>query len=470
MSQTEFAQRLTLALGQDVVLTDPQAIEPWLSDWRGLYNGQAQAVVRPRNTDEVARCLALCQAEGVPVVPRGGNTGLCGGATPDASPRNVVLSLDRMQAIRSIDTVANVMVVEAGCILGNLRRAAHDAGRLLPLSLAAEDSCQIGGNLATNAGGVNVVRYGMTRELVLGLEAVLPTGEVFHGLRTLRKDNTGYDLKQLLIGSEGTLGVITAVALRLMPRTDVRAVVLAAVSSPAQALALYELLFQACGARLQAYEYFSGDCLDLVLQHAQGVQEPFADRYPGYVLMELADTEDEAALNASLENVIGRALEAELCLDAVVSASLAQLQGLWKLREEISEAQRADGPHLKHDVSLPIEQIPAFMDSAQARLRDAYPGVRAYIFGHFGDGNLHYNLSRPAGAPTTWAAEEGAAVTDVVLDEVHRYDGSISAEHGIGQLKRAHFLQTKDPLELRLMAGIKQLLDPAGIMNPGKLL
>ncbi len=470
MSQTDFAQRLRQALGQDVVLTEPEAIEPWLSDWRGLYTGQAQAVVRPRNTEEVARCLALCQAEGVPVVPRGGNTGLCGGATPDASPRNVVLSMDRMQAIRSIDTVANVMVVEAGCILGNLRRAAHEAGRLLPLSLAAEDSCQIGGNLATNAGGVNVVRYGMTRELVLGLEAVLPTGEVFHGLRTLRKDNTGYDLKQLLIGSEGTLGVITAVALRLMPRTDVRSVVLAAVSSPAQALSLYELLFQACGARLQAYEYFSGDCLDLVLEHAQGVQEPFAERYPGYVLMELADTEDEAALNSALENVIGRALEAELCLDAVVSASLAQLQGLWKLREEISEAQRADGPHLKHDVSLPIEQIPAFMESAEARLREAYPGVRPYIFGHFGDGNLHYNLSRPAGAPPAWAAESGAAVTDLVLDEVHRYGGSISAEHGIGQLKRTHFLHTKDPLELRLMAGIKRLLDPAGIMNPGKLL
>lgn len=470
MSQTDFAQRLRQALGQDVVLTEPEAIEPWLSDWRGLYTGQAQAVVRPRNTEEVARCLAMCQAEGVPVVPRGGNTGLCGGATPDDSPRNVVFSMDRMQAIRSIDTVANVMVVEAGCILGNLRRAAHEAGRLLPLSLAAEDSCQIGGNLATNAGGVNVVRYGMTRELVLGLEAVLPTGEVFHGLRTLRKDNTGYDLKQLLIGSEGTLGVITAVALRLMPRTDVRSVVLAAVSSPAQALSLYELLFQACGARLQAYEYFSGDCLDLVLEHAQGVQEPFAERYPGYVLMELADTEDEAALNSTLENVIGRALEAELCLDAVVSASLAQLQGLWKLREEISEAQRADGPHLKHDVSLPIEQIPTFMESAEARLREACPGVRPYIFGHFGDGNLHYNLSRPTGAPPAWAAESGAAVTDLVLDEVHRYGGSISAEHGIGQLKRTHFLHTKDPLELRLMAGIKRLLDPAGIMNPGKLL
>jgi FAD/FMN-containing dehydrogenase len=305
MSASDFTQRLVQALGPDTVLTAEADIAPWLSDWRGLYKGQAQAVVRPRTTDEVATCLALCQQAGVPVVPRGGNTGLCGGATPDSGAANVVLSLDRMNAVRAIDTVANTMVAEAGAILGNLRRAAQEAGRLLPLSLAAEDSSQIGGNVATNAGGVNVVRYGMARELVLGLEAVLPTGEVFHGLRTLRKDNTGYDLKQLLIGSEGTLGVITAVALRLFPRTDVRSVVLAAVESPAQALQLFELLFEQCGARLQAFEYFSGDCLDLVLAHAEGVQEPFAQRYPGYVLVELADTADEAALNTLLENVIG---------------------------------------------------------------------------------------------------------------------------------------------------------------------
>jgi len=470
MSPSDFPARLLQTLGPDTVLTAADDIAPWLADWRGLYKGQAQAVVRPRSTEEVAACLALCQQAGVAVVPRGGNTGLCGGATPDASPANVVLSLDRMNAIRSIDTIANTMVAEAGCILGNLRRAAQEAGRLLPLSLAAEDSSQIGGNVATNAGGVNVVRYGMARELVLGLEAVLPTGEVFHGLRTLRKDNTGYDLKQLLIGSEGTLGVITAVALRLFPRTDVRSVVLAAVESPMQALRLFELLFQKCGARLQAFEFFSGDCVDLVLKHAEGVQEPFAQRYPAYVLVELADTADEAALNALLESVIGQALEEGLCLDAAVSASLAQLQALWKLREEISEAQRADGPHLKHDVSLPIERIPDFMASAEARVRALYPDIRPYIFGHFGDGNLHYNLSRPAGAGRDWAAAHGAAITDAVLDEVNRYGGSISAEHGIGQLKRDHFLHSKNPLELRLMREIKAVLDPAGIMNPGKLL
>ncbi|MDQ6214559.1 FAD-binding oxidoreductase [Achromobacter insolitus] len=470
MSASDFTQRLVQALGPDTVITAEADIAPWLSDWRGLYKGNAQAVVRPRTTAEVATCLALSQEAGVPVVPRGGNTGLCGGATPDGGVANVVLSLDRMNAVRSIDTIANTMVAEAGAILGNLRRAAQDAGRLLPLSLAAEDSSQIGGNVATNAGGVNVVRYGMARELVLGLEAVLPTGEIFHGLRTLRKDNTGYDLKQLLIGSEGTLGVITAVALRLFPRTDVRSVVLAAVESPAQALQLFEILFEQCGARLQAFEYFSGDCLDLVLAHAAGVQEPFGQRYPAYVLVELADTADEAALNGLVENVIGTALERGLCLDAAVSASLAQLQALWKLREEISEAQRADGPHLKHDVSLPIERIPDFMESAEARVRALYPDIRPFIFGHFGDGNLHYNLSRPAGADRDWVAVHGEAITDAVLDEVNRYGGSISAEHGIGQLKRDHFLHSKDALELRLMREIKAVLDPAGIMNPGKLL
>lgn len=447
MAISDFSQRLLATLGPDVVAVEPADIEPWLSDWRGLYQGRAQAV---------------------PVVPRGGNTGLCGGAAPDSDTRNVVLSLDRMNAIRSLDTVANTLVAEAGCILGNLRRAAQDANRLLPLSLAAEDSSQIGGNVATNAGGVNVVRYGMTREL--GMEAVLPSGEIFNGLRTLRKDNTGYDLKQLFIGSEGTLGVITAVALRLFSRADVRCVVVAAVESPAQALQLYELLFERCGARVQAFEFFTGECLDLVLTHVQGVQDPLGQRYPAYVLVELADTADEAALNALLEDVIGAALERGLCLDAAVSASLAQLQSMWKLREEISEAQRADGPHLKHDVSLPIECIPNFMASTQQRLMSVAGNLRPFLFGHFGDGNLHYNLSRPAGAPRDWAATQGAAITDIVLDEVNRYGGSISAEHGIGQLKRDHFLHSKDPLELRLMRNIKALLDPSGIMNPGKLL
>ncbi|GAB3626525.1 hydroxyacid dehydrogenase [Pandoraea terrae] len=470
MNSVNFIQRLRDAIGDDSVFTTPDDIAPWLTDWRGLYRGHAQAVVRPRTTEAVSRVLALCQDARVPVVPRGGNTGLCGGATPDGASNNLVLSLDRMNAIRGIDTIANTLVAEAGCILGDLQRAAAEVNRLLPLSLAAEDSCQLGGNLATNAGGVNVVRYGMARELVLGLEAVLPGGEIWHGLRTLRKDNTGYDLKQLLIGSEGTLGVITAAALRLYAPTPVRQVVIAAVASPRQALALYELLFAECGPRMQAFEFFTGECVDLVAANVEGVRSPFAGRHPAYVLVELADTADEAGLNALLERVIEQAIERDLCADAVVSSSLAQIEAMWKLREEISEAQRADGLHLKHDVSLPIEAIPDFMVSAEARIRRVCPDVRPFIFGHFGDGNLHYNLSRPAGAPNDFMAQHGEPLTAEVLDEVAQYGGSISAEHGIGQLKRDYFAKYKAPLELRLMREIKQVFDPAGIMNPGKLL
>lgn len=466
----EFLEQLTQTLGADIVTTDPAELQSWLTDWRGVYKGGAQAVVRPVSTQQVADCLRLCNEYRVPVVPRGGNTGLCGGATPDASPGNVVLSLDRMNRVRSIDTIANTLVADAGCILGNLRRAAQEQGRLLPLSLAAEDSSQIGGNIATNAGGVNVVRYGMARELVLGIEAVLPNGEIFNGLQTLRKDNTGYDLKQLFIGSEGTLGIITGVALKLHPLAQVRSVVLAAVESPQQALELFRLIYGACGARLQAFEFFTDDCLQLVLDQVEGMQQPFEQRHGGYVLIELADTADEAALQTLLEEVIGEALEAGLCQDAAVSASLAQLQALWRLREEISEAQRADGPHLKHDISLPIERIPEFIDTAEQRLRKVSPDCRLFIFGHFGDGNLHYNVSRPAGADKGWAAEWEGRVADAVFAEVADYGGSISAEHGIGQLKRHAFHHHKDPMQLRLMLQIKQIFDPNAIMNPGKLL
>lgn len=469
MTDASFSQRLVGKLGPDAVITAADDIAPWLSDWRGIYTGRAQAIVRPSTTDEVASCMALCSEARVPVVPRGGNTGLCGAATPDDNPANIILSLDRMRAIRSIDTIGNTLVAEAGCILGNLRRAAEDKRRLLPLSLAAEDSCQLGGNLSTNAGGVNVVRYGMTRELVLGLEAVLPNGEIFHGLRTLRKDNTGYDLKQLLIGAEGTLGVITAAALRLYPRNDVRVVVLAAVNSPQQALDLFELLFERGGPRMQAFEFFTAECVDMVLAQVEGIRVPFRERHPAYVLIEFADTVDEPALRALVETVICEALERDLCVDSAISAAIAQVNSMWRLREEISEAQRADGPHLKHDVSLPIASIPAFLASVQERIDKRHPDVRLIVFGHFGDGNLHYNLSRPEGAPRDFFAQHGESLTAEVLDEVARYGGSISAEHGIGQLKREHFNRYKDPLDIRLMREIRKCLDPHGIMNPGKI-
>lgn len=469
MSDTSFSQRLLDKLGPAAVNPTADEIAPWLTDWRGLYKGRAQAVVRPSTTNEVVACIALCSEARVRVVPRGGNTGLCGAATPDADSANVILSLDRMHAIRSIDTVGNTMVAEAGCILGNLRRAAEETRRLLPLSLAAEDSCQLGVNLSTNAGGVNVVRYGMTRELVLGIEAVLPNGEVFHGLRTLRKDNTGYDLKQLLIGAEGTLGVITAAALRLYPRNDVRVVVLAAVNSPRQALDLFELLFERGGPRMQVLEFFTDECMDMVLAQVEGVRIPFGERHPGYVLIELADTVDESALRTLVETVMGEAIERELCVDVALSESIAQITSMWRLREEISEAQRADGPHLKHDVSLPITSIPAFLASTQERIGKLHADVRLIVFGHFGDGNLHYNMSRPVGAPADFFVQHGDELTAAVLDEVAHYGGSISAEHGIGQLKRDYFLRYKDPLEVRLMREIRKCLDPQGIMNPGKI-
>lgn len=467
---TAFLDALIQQLGTDIVQTNPADIQPWLTDWRGIYNGQAQALVRPLTTEQVSLCLQLCNEHKMPVVTRGGNTGLCGGATPDNHPNNVILCLDRMNAVRSIDVIANTLVADAGCILGNLRRSAHEAGRLLPLSLAAEDSSHIGGNLATNAGGVNVVRYGMARELVLGIEAVLPNGDIFNGLHPLRKDNTGYDLKQLLIGSEGTLGVITGVALRLHARTDIRSVVLVAVDSAQQALQLFGLLFGLCGARLQAFEYFTHECLDLVLTHTEGLSQPFAGQHPAYVLVELADTTDEAALGQLLEEAIGAALDQELCNDAVVSTSLSQLQSLWRLREEISEAQRADGPHLKHDISLPIACIPDFLETANVRMASVSPGCRPFVFGHFGDGNLHYNISRPTEAPAQWASEHEERISQAVFAEVMAYGGSISAEHGIGQLKRDAFLHYKDPVQIRLMQQIKQIFDPNNIMNPGKLL
>ncbi len=464
------AQRLVERLGARAVLTDTDQMAPWLSDWRGIYAGRAQAIVRPENTAAVADCIRICFETGTPVVPRGGNTGLCGGATPDDNPANVVLSLDRMSAIRSIDATGNIITAEAGCVLGNLRRAAAAENRLLPLSLAAEDSCQLGGNLSTNAGGVNVVRYGMARELVVGLEAVLPDGAVLNALRTMRKDNTGYDLKQLLIGAEGTLGVITAASLKLYPRNDSRVTVLAGLAGAAEALGLFRLAYDRCGDRIQAFEFFTDACLDMVLAQVPGVTAPFAERYQAYVLMELADSAAEASLRSLIEEIMGRALELELCGDAVVSQSIAQLAAMWRLREEISEAQRADGPHLKHDVSLPTAAIPAFLETAAARVRGCNPDVRLVVFGHFGDGNLHYNVSRPRGAADAFLAAHGGALTDAILDEVARYGGSISAEHGIGRLKRRHFERYKDPLELDLMRRIKHVLDPKGIMNPGKLL
>jgi D-lactate dehydrogenase (cytochrome) len=414
--------------------------------------------------------VRACAESRTGVVPQGGNTGLCGGATPDASGSQIVVNLSRMNCVRAIDTYNNTMTADAGCVLANLQKAAEDAGRFFPLSLAAEGSCEIGGNLSTNAGGTAVLRYGNTRDLVLGLEVVLPSGEVWDGLRGLRKDNTGYDLKQLFVGAEGTLGVITAAVLKLFPLPKSRATAVVALENAQRALELLKRTLDEGGERLTAFELFSDSCLSLVLRHFKDVAAPFARRFPNYVLMELSDTRAGEAVTGLAEGILGAALEGKSILDAAIAQSGTQARAFWKLRDFISEAQAHEGPNVKHDVSIPISQIPEFIRETDAELVRAHPGVRMVTFGHVGDGNLHYNVSAPEGvAPDVFVKQTGA-INRIVHDSVARFRGSISAEHGLGQLKREEILRYKSSLELDLMRKIKQVLDPNGIMNPGKVL
>jgi FAD/FMN-containing dehydrogenase len=457
------------AVGAPHVLTAPADVEPYATDWRKRYFGRPLAVVRPASTAEVAAVVKLCAATRTAIVPQGGNTGLCGGATPDASGRQVVVSLARMDRVRAVDAVNNTLTVEAGCVLARVQQAAEAADRLFPLSLAAEGSCTIGGNLATNAGGVQVLRYGNTRDLVLGLEAVLPSGEIWDGLRGLRKDNTGYDLKQLFIGAEGTLGLITAAVLKLFPRPRAQVTAFAAVDSPAAAVALLAALQARAGDRLTAFELLAPICLALVEKH-YGIASPLAGRHPQYVLLELSDTDADADVNAMAERALGEAIERGLVRDVAIAANLTQARQLWALRENVSEAQAAEGPNIKHDVSVPISRIAAFIETTDAALQGAFPGVRMVTFGHLGDGNLHYNVAHPEGGDLQAFVARTDAVNALVHDSVTRFGGSISAEHGLGQYKREEILRYKAPLEMALMRAIKQALDPLGIMNPGKVL
>jgi len=404
------------------------------------------------------------------VVPQGGNTSLCGASVPDQAGTALVINLSRMNRIRQVDPVNNTMTVEAGCVLAAIQQSAADADRLFPLSLAAEGSCEIGGNLSTNAGGVQVLRYGNTRDLVLGLEVVLPSGELWEGLRGLRKDNTGYDLKQLFIGAEGTLGIITAAVLKLFPRPRGVAVALAGMDSVAQALKLLSFAQARAGERLTAFELLSDVALNLVLKHCSGSQAPFARAFPQYTLIELSDTQSAEAVTPLLESVLADAMEQGIVIDAVVAQSEAQAAALWALRENVSEAQGTEGRNLKHDVSVPISAIGAFLHVTDAELNSAYPGVRPVTFGHLGDGNLHYNIARPESFTEQAWLEETKPVQRIVHDSVARFGGSISAEHGLGQLKREEILRYKSAVEMDLMRAIKKTLDPLGIMNPGKVL
>jgi FAD/FMN-containing dehydrogenase len=463
---TSLIDRLRSALGEGAVLTAPSDMEPHLVDWTGAVTGNATAVVRPADTRGVATAVRLCAEAGVTVVPQGGNTGLAGGAVPAGTRETVVLALGRLRRLRDVDPVADTITVEAGVVLQAVQEAAASVGRLFPLSLGSEGSCTVGGTISTNAGGTAVLRYGMMRDLVLGLEVVLPDGRVWDGLRPLRKDNTGYDLKQLFIGAEGTLGVVTAAVLRLLPETPRTATALLALPGVEAAVALLPRLRTHAGGLLTAWELVNREALDLVLTHLPGARDPFDTAHAWYGLVELAGTSDD--VDARLEAALEEAVEAGLVVDAVVAGSPAQRASLWTLREGISEAQRIEGASIKHDVTLPTVELAGFVAGTAPRLDAVLPGVRRVTYGHVGDGNLHYNLSAPPAGDAALRAAAGT-LTREVYDAVAARRGSISAEHGLGILKRDAAASYKSAVEVDLMRALKQAVDPAGLMNPGKV-
>ncbi|MBK9114299.1 MAG: FAD-binding oxidoreductase [Betaproteobacteria bacterium] len=461
--------RLAGIVGRPHVLTSAADVAPYLADWRGRYRGATRAVVKPGATTEVAAVVRTCAEVGVAIVPQGGNTGLCGGATPDATGHEIVLSLARMNRVRALDAANATITVEAGMPLAAVHEAAAAAGLVFPLSLASEGSCTIGGNLATNAGGTAVLRYGNARDLTLGVEAVLADGSVFEALRGLRKDNTGYDLKQLFIGAEGTLGVVTAAVLKLFPAPRTRVTALAAIASVECAVALLGRLQRALADRLTGFELMSAFSLTLSRKHHPGAPDPLPG-HPWYALVQADDAVTDAPLAALVEAALAAAIEAGDAADAVLAQSGEQAARMWALRENISEAQRREGPNIKHDISLPVSAIPAFMAECGDGLTRAFPGSRLVVFGHLGDGNLHYNLSAPEGVVADAFMDNAERANRIVHDLVAHHAGSFSAEHGVGQLKRADLVRYKGDVELRLMRAVKQALDPRGLMNPGKVL
>jgi FAD/FMN-containing dehydrogenase len=465
-----FLDQCRSAIGPAHVLTNEADMAGYVTDWRRRFTGKALAVVKPASTDEVAAIVRLCNQFQVPIVPQGGNTGLVLGSVPDNSGSAIVLSLTRLNRTRQLDLINNTMTVEAGCILEQVQNAAAEAGRLFPLSLAAEGSCTIGGNLGTNAGGTAVLRYGNARELCLGLEVVTAQGDIWDGLRGLRKDNTGYDLRDLFIGAEGTLGVITAAVLKLFPQPKAQLTALAAMRTADDALQLLSLAQDYCGAALTGFELMSRFSLQLVAKHFPQMQLPFAQESAQYVLLELSDSESEEHAMAMLESLIGNALEQDVIQDAVVASSIAQSKSLWSLREHITLAQAAEGKNIKHDVSVPISRIGDFIRDTDILLQQSFPECRMVTFGHLGDGNLHYNVSPPENTSDDAFIARQDEVNRVVHDSVHRFSGSISAEHGLGALKRDEIRHYKSAIEIQLMKSIKQALDPMNLMNPGKVL
>ncbi|MGC1860831.1 MAG: FAD-binding oxidoreductase [Methylocystis sp.] len=461
--------RLAAVVGEKSVLADPGETFSYMQEPRGLFHGRALAVVRPSTVAQISRVLALCNESGTGVVAQGGNTGLVGGQTPDDTGRQIVLSLIRLDKIRDIDPVSDAMTVDAGVTLARAQAAAESVDRYFPLSLASEGSCTIGGNLATNAGGVHVIAYGSARDLTLGVEAVMADGRVLSGLSKLRKDNTGYDLTRLMVGSEGTLGVITAATLKLFPRPRARVTAFVGLADPGRALELLNFCKSRMGGALQAFELLPRIGVELVLKHDDLARDPFAHVFPWYALVEFAAMEEDGFRDAVID-MLGRATAKLLVGAAAVADSLAHAADFWRLRELLSEAQKREGGSIKHDVSVAPKDVPAFIEEASRLVTTRVPGARPVAFGHMGDGNIHFNISQPVGADRAAFLALWDEVGDIVHGVVEKFGGSISAEHGIGQLKRELLRRVKDPTALEAMRAIKAALDPKGILNPGKLL
>jgi FAD/FMN-containing dehydrogenase len=468
-AQQELIAAVAARFGPKAVVTDAQAIAPWLNDWRGRYHGAAAAILQPDSTETVAAIVTLAAQHGVALVPQGGNSSMVGGATPPADGSALILSLRRLNRVRRIDAAANLVEAEAGVILATLHEAALAQGRRFPLTLGAKGSATIGGLVSTNAGGTQVLRFGTMRGLVLGLEAVLPDGSIHDGLAALKKDNRGYDLNQLLIGAEGTLGVVTAASLRLVPAVRARAVAWAGVASPHAALELLRGL-EATTDMIESFEIVPAHSLGLVLKHIPGTRAPLEGAHPWHVLVEAVATspvqEPPAAL---LERLLGEALEQGLAADATIAASEAQAEAFWKLRDSISEAERANGPALQHDISVPVAAMPDFMIDGAKAVEARFPGVSAGAFGHLGDGNVHFHVRAPVGSSADWAKRNSDVISPFVHDLVVAAGGSISAEHGIGQMKRDELARLSSPARMHALAAIKRAFDPHNLFNPGKL-
>ncbi len=470
MSLAERLRAFVDIVGEANALTSAHDIKPYLTENRGLYHGASPLVLKPGSTQEVSAILKLASETGTSIVPVSGRTGLVGGQVPREDGHDVLLSLERMNRIREVDPVADVIVADGGAILADVQKAAEAHDRLFPLSLGSEGSCRIGGNLATNAGGTAVLAYGNMRQLCLGLEVVLPTGEIWDGLRRLKKDNSGYDLRDLFIGAEGTLGVITGAVLKMVPRPRGRQVAYVGLASPDAALALFEKASQRCGSALTGFELMPRIGIEFTTKHIPGVRDPLASIHPWYALVDISTSDSAEAADAMMHELLAEAHEAGLVSDAAIASSIAQQDAFWHLRESMSEAQRPEGGSIKHDVSVPISRIPAFLAEADAAVHALMPDARICAFGHLGDGNIHYNISQPVGADKAAFIARWREVNAVVHAVVHKHTGSISAEHGVGQLKRDELAASRPAIETELMWRIKQAFDPAGIMNPGKVI